>query len=63
MNTDKRYIPVESSIIDACKEIKAMRNGTLTEPTLKDFFADMQALIVQEEFNASHTDKTLQGRR
>ncbi len=59
---DDRYISVEKSIIDACREVKEMRAGKIPEPTLKDFFAEMNALIEQETFNGSHTDKAIQNR-
>ena len=62
MQTEDRYISVESSIIDACKEVKEMREGKLSEPKLEDFFAEMKNLIEQEKLNASHTDKTIQSR-
>ena len=60
---DERYISVEKSIINACREVKEMRAGNLPEPGLENFFAEMNNLIKQEQINANYTDKTIQGRR
>ena len=62
MNNAERYIPVESSIIDACKEVREMQAGRLPEPNLEDFFTEMNNLIAQEKFNESNTDKAFQKR-
>ena len=60
---DERYISVEKSIINACREVKEMRTGNLPESGLENFFAEMNNLIKQEQINANYTDKTIQGRR
>lgn len=52
--SDERYISVEKSIIDACREMRQMRAGKLPEPSLEDFFAEMNALIEQEKSNANN---------
>ena len=59
---NKRYISVEKSIINACREVKEMRIGKLEEPTLEDFFAEMNNLVEQEKFNENYTDKAIQSR-
>lgn len=59
---DEREISIERSLIDACREVREMRAGKLSEPTLEDFFAEMNELIEQEKANASHTNKALQSR-
>ena len=59
---EERYISVEKSIIDACREVRQMRAGKLPEPSLEDFFAEMNALIEQETSNGNHTDKAIQSR-
>ena len=62
MNIEERYIPVESSIIDACKEVREMQAGRLSEPSLEDFFVEMNNLVEQEKFNESNSYKTIQKR-
>ena len=62
MSSTERYIPVESSIIDACKEVREMQAGRMSEPSLEDFFAEMNNLIAQEKFHAGNTDKAFQER-
>ena len=59
---NERYISVEKSIINACREVKEMRSGKLAEPTLEDFFAEMNNLVEQEKFNENYTDKAIQSR-
>ncbi len=55
MDKDERYISVEQSIADACREVREMRAGRQPEPTMEDFFAEMNALIEQEKANATDT--------
>ena len=62
LNNAERYIPVESSIIDACKEVREMQAGRLSEPSLEDFFVEMNNLVEQEKFNESNSYKTIQKR-
>ncbi len=52
----ERYIPVEMSIVGSLLEIREMRAGRLPEPSLEDFFAEMNALIEQEKANENNTD-------
>lgn len=59
---DERYISVEKSIINACREVKEMQLGKLEEPTLENFFSEMNNLVEQEKTNANYTNKTIQGR-
>ena len=42
---DERYISVEKSIINACREVKEMQLGKLAEPTLEIFFEEMNQLL------------------
>lgn len=59
---EERYISVEKSIINACREVKEMCAEKLSEPALEDFFTEMNSLIEREKFNANYTDKVIQGR-
>lgn len=59
----ERYIPVELSILGSLLEIREMRAGRLPEPTLEDFFAEINELIEQEKANADNTDEVFQERR
>ena len=59
----ERYIPVEQSILGSLREIREMRAGRLPEPTLEDFFAEIDEFIEQEKANENHTDEAFQKRR
>lgn len=50
----ERYIPVEQSIINSLLEVREMRAGRLSKPTLKEFFSEIDAEIkaVEEEERA-----------
>ena len=53
----ERYIPVEMSILGSLLEIRDMRAGRLPEPSLEDFFAEIDELIEQEKkANANNPD-------
>lgn len=52
----ERYIPVEMSILGSLLEIREMRAGRLPEPSLEDFFAEIDAMIEQEKENANNPD-------
>ncbi len=52
----ERYIPVEMSILGSLLEIREMRAGRLPEPSLEDFFAEIDELIEQEKANANNPD-------
>lgn len=60
MNEEKRYTPIENSIIEACREVNQMRAGKLPEPSLDDFFAEMEEWISEEKARANCTDKKIQ---
>ncbi len=62
MENQGRYMSIEQSIADACREVREMRAGRQPEPTMEDFFAEMNALIEQEKANATDTYKKIQGR-
>ena len=49
METTRDYISVEQSIIGSLIEVKMMQAGLLSEPTLEDFFAEIDAMIEQEK--------------
>ena len=57
-NTEKyeRYIPVEMSIVGSLLEIREMRAGRLPEPSLEDFFSEINDLIEQEKANENNTN-------
>lgn len=59
---EERYIPIEKSIINACREVKEMQLGKLEEPTLEKFFSEMDKLVEQEIINENYTDKAIYGR-
>ena len=44
IDTDDRYISVEQSIINACKEVKLMMEGRLPEHTLDELWQRMDAM-------------------
>ena len=46
-NNNVRYITIEDSITDSCKEVKEMRNGKATKPSWNKF---------KEEMSQYHTD-------
>lgn len=56
----ERHMPVEMSILGSLLEIREMRAGKKPEPTLKDFFVEIDELIEREKANANNTDETLQ---
>ena len=60
---DDRYISVEQSIIDACREVREMRAGRLPEPSLEDFMKELNSWIEEELTNADNTDTEIQGGR
>jgi len=45
---DKRYIPVKESLLESCKEVKAMRSGKAPESSWDDFCREMQAETKKE---------------
>ena len=55
----ERHMPIELSILGSLLEIREMRAGRMPEPTLEDFFAEINALIEQEKANADNPDKVL----
>lgn len=59
MDDDKRYIPVEMSILGSLLEIREMQAGRLPKPSLEDFFAHIDELIEQEKNNANLIDAKL----
>ena len=63
MSAEERYISVEQSIVDACKEVRELQAGRLPEPSLEDFFEEIHSLIEQEKLHENNSDKTLQVRR
>ena len=52
---------VTQSIINACQEVKLMRAGKISEPSLEDFFKRMEAVVNEEKakLNANNTDKAV----
>ena len=52
----ERYIPVEMSIVGSLLEIREMRAGRQPEPTLEDFFSEVNELIEQEKANDNNPD-------
>lgn len=52
----ERYIPVEMSIVGSLLEIRDMRAGKIPEPSLEDFFAEINELIEQEKANENNPD-------
>ena len=53
MEDEKRYVSVEESLIEACKEVKLMRTGKLPERTWEDFEKELKQWIAEEESNAN----------
>lgn len=45
----ERHMPIEMSILGSLLEIREMRAGRLPEPSLEDFFAEIDAMIEQEK--------------
>ena len=45
---EKRYISVEQSLIDSCKEVKAMREGKKPEHTWDELSAYIDTLVAEE---------------
>lgn len=56
----ERYIPVEMSILGSLLEIREMRAGRIPEPTLEDFFAEINELIEQEKAHANNPNEVFQ---
>ena len=51
---NNRYISVEKSIMNACREVKEMQLGKLEEPTLENFFSEMNNLVeVNKKFKTN----------
>ena len=48
---DERYISVEQSIIDACREVREMRAGRLPEREWRDVFYKLKAEMLDDEKN------------
>lgn len=63
MSDDKRYISVEESIIEACKEVKLMREGKLPERTWADFEKELKKMVAEEETNANKHNTKIRVRR
>ena len=57
---DDRYISVEQSIIDACREVREMRAGRLPERSLEDFLVELQQMI-EEEKSKSDDEEIING--
>jgi len=55
----ERYIPVEMSIVGSLLEIRDMRAGKIPEPSLEDFFAEINELIEQDKANANNPDQKI----
>ena len=52
----ERYIPIEMSIVGSLLEIRDMRAGKIPEPSLEDFFTEINELIEQEKANENNPD-------
>ena len=50
---NKRYMSVEQSIIEACKEVREMRAGRLPEREWREVFAELKAELLSEETTTS----------
>lgn len=67
---DERYISVEQSILDACREVREMRAGRLPERSLEDFFIELKQLIEdesklpeEENIHANSDNRKIRARR
>lgn len=48
MNNDERYISIEQSIIESCKEIKLMQAGLLPKRTWDELKAKLEQEFAEE---------------
>ena len=48
MNNDERYISIEQSIIDSCKEIKLMEAGLMPKRTWAELKAKLEKEFAEE---------------
>ena len=48
MNNDERYISIEQSIIDSCKEIKLMEAGLMPKRTWAELKAELEREFAEE---------------
>ena len=46
---NERYMSVEQSIIEACKEVREMRAGRLPEREWREVFSELKAELLSEE--------------
>ncbi|MBQ9365426.1 MAG: hypothetical protein IJT82_06590 [Schwartzia sp.] len=49
---DERYISVQQSLIDSCKEVKAMREGRQAERTWEELADYIDSLVAAEQAEA-----------
>ena len=58
---EERYISVKQSLIDSCREVKAMREGKQEEHTWDELAAYMDSLVAAEQGGAyaCHLDNAL----
>ena len=49
---NERYISIRQSLIDSCKEVKAMREGKQIEHTWEELAAYIDSLIAVEQGGA-----------
>ena len=48
MNDDDRYISIEESIIQSCKEVKLMQAGLMPKQTWEEFKLELQKEFAEE---------------
>ena len=60
MDNDERYISIEESIIQACKEVKLMQAGLMPKQTWKEFLAELEEEERQEQLNGNYSDAEVQ---
>ena len=48
MNEDERYISIEQSIIDSCKEIREMEAGLMPKSTWDELKAELEKEFAEE---------------
>ena len=62
--SEERYISVEQSIIEACKEVREMRAGRLPKRSLDDFMVELKKWIEEEEnANDNSNNRQIRARR
>ena len=63
MNQNERYISVEQSIINSCREVNLMRQGKIAKRDWRDVFSELKSELADEfndekNFNSSLSAKS-----